>query len=180
MVVFYYLPYGLYFDLSPGVGDGQWGLAFCDSWGRKESDTTEQLIWSDLIWHIIVCYIMLFIILQCTECCIVFYIQLTLTYLYKLQTIWIVAWMCVCVCAFACVCACTPSFSLAQFFATPGAVACQVLCPWDSTGENTGVGCHFLLQGVFLTQGWSNSWLLHCRHILYHLSHQGNTNSDIG
>ena len=32
-----------------GVGDGQGGLACCDSWGRKESDTTEPLIWSDLI-----------------------------------------------------------------------------------------------------------------------------------
>ena len=34
---------------TPGVGDGQGGLACCDSWGRKESDTTERLIWSDLI-----------------------------------------------------------------------------------------------------------------------------------
>jgi len=33
-----------------GVGDGQGGLACCDSWGRKELDTTERLIWSDLIW----------------------------------------------------------------------------------------------------------------------------------
>ena len=32
-----------------GVGDGQGGLACCDSWGCKESDTTERLIWSDLI-----------------------------------------------------------------------------------------------------------------------------------
>ena len=32
-----------------GVGDGQGGLACCDSWGRKESHTTERLIWSDLI-----------------------------------------------------------------------------------------------------------------------------------
>ena len=32
-----------------GVGDGQGGLACCDSWGRKESDTTERLIWSDLM-----------------------------------------------------------------------------------------------------------------------------------
>ena len=31
------------FELTPGVGDGQGGLACCDSWGRKESDTTEQL-----------------------------------------------------------------------------------------------------------------------------------------
>ena len=35
-----------------GIGDGQGGLACCDSWGRKESDTTEWLIWSDLIWLI--------------------------------------------------------------------------------------------------------------------------------
>ena len=32
-----------------GVGDGQGGLACCDSWGHKESDTTERLIWSDSI-----------------------------------------------------------------------------------------------------------------------------------
>ena len=35
-------------EWTPGVGDGQGGLACCDSWGRKESDTTERLIWSDL------------------------------------------------------------------------------------------------------------------------------------
>ena len=29
----------------------------------------------------------------------------------------------------------------------------RLLCPWDSPGKNTGVGCHFLLQGIFLTQG---------------------------
>ena len=31
-----------------GIGDGQGGLACCDSWGRKESDTTEQLNWTEL------------------------------------------------------------------------------------------------------------------------------------
>ena len=41
---------GLEFEWTPGVGDGQGGLACCDSWGRKESDTTERLIWSDLSW----------------------------------------------------------------------------------------------------------------------------------
>ena len=35
----------------------------------------------------------------------------------------------------------------------------KLLCPWDSPGRNTAVGCHFLLQGIFLTQG-SNSCLL--------------------
>ena len=34
-------------EWTPGVGDGQGGLACWDSWGRKESDTTEWLIWSD-------------------------------------------------------------------------------------------------------------------------------------
>ena len=29
----------------------------------------------------------------------------------------------------------------------------SLLCPWDSPGRNTGVGCHALLQGIFLTQG---------------------------
>ena len=42
----------------------------------------------------------------------------------------------------------------------------------DSPGKNTGVGCHALLQGIFPTQGL-NPGLLHCRWILYHLSHQG-------
>ena len=47
----------------------------------------------------------------------------------------------------------------------------RLLSPWDSPGKNTGVGCHFLLQGVFLTQG-SNSQLLHCRQSFYQLGHQ--------
>ena len=37
-------------EWTPGVGDGQVGLACCDSWGRKESDTTEQLNWTELWW----------------------------------------------------------------------------------------------------------------------------------
>ena len=41
----------------------------------------------------------------------------------------------------------------------------------DSPGKNTGVGCHALLQGIFPTQG-QNPGLLHCKWILYHLSHQ--------
>ena len=36
----------------------------------------------------------------------------------------------------------------------------RILCRWDFPGKNTGVGCHFLLQGIFLTQGW-NPCLLH-------------------
>ena len=42
----------------------------------------------------------------------------------------------------------------------------------DSLGKNTGVGCHFLLQGIFPTQE-SNPSLLHCRQILYQLCYKG-------
>ena len=42
----------------------------------------------------------------------------------------------------------------------------------DSPGNNSGVHCHVLLQGMFPMQG-SNPGLPHCRWILYHLSHQG-------
>ena len=40
-----------------------------------------------------------------------------------------------------------------------GLYPARLLCPWDSPGKNTGVGCHALLQGIFLTQG-SNPHLL--------------------
>ena len=50
----------------------------------------------------------------------------------------------------------------------------RLLCPWASPGKNTGVGCHFLLLGIFLTQG-SNPGFLHCRKILYHLRHWGSS-----
>ena len=48
----------------------------------------------------------------------------------------------------------------------------RLLRPWNFPGKDTGVGCHFLLQGIFPTQG-SNPGLLHCRQTLYRLSHQG-------
>ena len=38
---------GREFEWTPGVGDGQGGLACCNSWGRKESDTTERLNWTE-------------------------------------------------------------------------------------------------------------------------------------
>ena len=48
-------------------------------------------------------------------------------------------------------------------------------CPWNFPGKQTEVGCHFLLQGIFLTQGPKLCLLclLQCRWILYLLSHQG-------
>ena len=49
---------------------------------------------------------------------------------------------------------------------------CQVPLPPGFPGKTIGVGCHPLLQRIFLTQG-SNPGLLHCKQIVYHLSHQG-------
>ena len=58
------------------------------------------------------------------------------------------------------------SLSHVQLFVTPRAVAYQVLHPWDFPGKNAGVGCHFLLQGIFPTQGL-NPGLSHWRQTLY-------------
>ena len=48
----------------------------------------------------------------------------------------------------------------------------KLLCLWISPGKNIGIGCLFLLQGIFPTQG-SNPGLPHCRRILYQMSHKG-------
>ena len=56
-----------------------------------------------------------------------------------------------------------------QLFATPWTVAHQN--PGDFPSKNPGVSCHFLLQGIFPTQG-SNPGLPHCRWILDQLSHK--------
>ena len=39
----------------------------------------------------------------------------------------------------------------------------RLLCPWNFLGKSNGVGCHFLLQRIFPTQGWK----LHLLHLLY-------------
>ena len=44
------------------------------------------------------------------------------------------------------------SFSRVRIFATPWTPT-RLLPPWDSSGKSTGVGCHFLLRGIFPTQG---------------------------
>ena len=67
------------------------------------------------------------------------------------------------------------SLSRVRLFATPWTVAYQApLSIRFSRQEYWSTGCHFLLQGIFLTQG-SNVGLLHCRQTLYRLSHQGSS-----
>ena len=65
---------------------------------------------------------------------------------------------------------CLLSHSVVSNSATPWTMAHQTLYLWNFPGKNTEVGCHFLLQGIFLTQGSNPSLLrlLNCRQILYH------------
>ena len=64
------------------------------------------------------------------------------------------------------------SFSRVRLFETPWTAAYYAPLSMGFPGKSTRVGCHFLLQRIFLTQG-SNPGLPYCRQMLYHLSHQG-------
>ena len=68
---------------------------------------------------------------------------------------------CVCLVARSCPTLCNPMDWSPPGFSVHG----------DSPGKNTGVGCHFLLQEIFPTQGL-NPGLPHCRQMFYRLSHQ--------
>ena len=98
-----------------GVGDGQGSLAYCDSWGGKESDKTDWLNWTKLKVKV----------------------KKLLSHVWLCDTI---GWL---------------------------------YNPWNSPGQNTAVGSLSLFQGIFPAQR-SNPGLLHCRRILYQLSHRCN------
>ena len=95
---------------------------------------------------------------------------------------------CVCVYTHRCICMCVYIY-MCVYMGVLCAKSCPTLCnplycslPGSSirgifSDKNTGVGCHFLLQGIFPTQR-SNLcllWLLHCKWILYLLSHGGSS-----
>ena len=66
---------GREFEWTPGVGDGQGGLACCDSWGHTESDTTEQLNWTELNSMCV-----------CVCVCVCMYVCMCIISLYSLQS----------------------------------------------------------------------------------------------
>ena len=72
-------------------------------------------------------------------------------------------------------CCCLVTMSCPTLFATPCPLP-KVPRPWDFPDTNTGGGCHFLLQGIFLTRG-GNPRLLHLQVNSLPLSHQGSPNS---
>ena len=71
----------------------------------------------------------------------------------------------------------SPSF-MANSLGPHGLYLALLLCPWDFPAKNTGVGCHFLLQGIFLTRGskpTSPAWQADS----LPLSHQGSPNKGL-
>ena len=68
-----------------------------------------------------------------------------------------------------CCCCCLLTSVMSDSLQPYGLWPSRLLCPWNFPGQNTGVGCHVLLQGIFPTQG-SNPGLLHCWQIRYHLA----------
>ena len=76
---------------------------------------------------------------------------------------WLYTYICCCLASKMCLTLCNP-----MNYSLPG------LCPWDFPGKNTGEGCHFLLQGIFLTPG-SNLHLLPWKMDYLPLSHLGSS-----
>ena len=74
-----------------------------------------------------------------------------------------------------CMCECQVASILSNSLQPYGLWSARLLCPRDSSGKNTGVGCHALFQEIFLTQGL-NPCLLGLQHwqcVLYHYHHLG-------
>ena len=77
----------------------------------------------------------------------------------------------ICICTYVYMCGLSGSV-MSDSLRPQGLQHTRLLCPWDSLGKNTGLGCHALLQGIFPTQGL-NQGLPHCRQILHQLSYKG-------
>ena len=121
-------------------------IPWTSPWGPKELDTTEQLSFS--------------LSLSRPDCSggLAFLWWEFLCGNLNLQWLLLVQFSSV---AQSCLTLCDPTDKLAR-----------LLSPWDFPGNTTGVGCHFLLQGIFLTQG-SNPSLLHSQVDSLPLSHLG-------
>ena len=138
------------FEQAAGVGDGQGSLMCCSPWGLKVSDMSEWLNWTELryIWYI--------------TSASGFYWHPVRRGRGRSKLSYNARGSHLDHC-----CSVTKSHPTLQPHELQHA---RLPCPWDSPGSNTGMGCHFLLQGIFPTQGLNQHLLclLHCRQILYH------------
>ena len=121
------------------------GTVGCRLWGRTESDTTEatqqqqQQKSTSLSKH---------------QFILVFLINF---YVYIFQSIYLDSRRFMTIISFMCVCAKLLLKLMSNSLRPYGLQPVRLLCPKDSPGKNTGVGCRFFLQGIFLTQGSSLS-----------------------
>ena len=98
-------------------------------------------------------------------------------YIYIFHVIHVWCFWCIyvyiCICTYVYMCGLSGSV-MSDSLRPQGLQHIRLLCPWDSPGKNTGLGCHALLQGIFPTQGL-NPGLPHCRQILHWLNHKGSS-----
>ena len=140
------------FGWTPGVGDGQGGLACCSPWGCKESDTTEWLNCTEE--EAVTDFIFLGSKITADGDC---------SHEIKTLAPWKESYDKPSLHAFS-------GTSVVSGSLWPhGPKPTRLLCPGDSPDKNTVTGCHALLQGIFLTQGLNPYLLsvLHYRQILY-------------
>ena len=155
------------FERTLGVGDGQGGLACCNSWGLKESNMTEWLNWTELNW---------------TEWCWTHFPKLNhhlgdffekyhFAYVFlgcRLFFYHFKMYRHVCYSVFKLFIRYVHAYVLSPFQSYPTfchAMDCSLpgFCvQGDSPGKNTGVGCHALLQGIFPRQGWTHVSCISC------------------
>jgi len=87
----------------------------------------------------------------------------TMKYIYVYVCVYIYICVCIYIYIYVCVCVCVCVCLVTQLCLTPyNTMDCRLLCPWESPGKNTRVGCHALLQGILPTQGL-NPGVPHCR-----------------
>ena len=139
------------FKESLGVGDGQGGLACCSPWYHKESDTTKRLNWTEQFLYNKTCYIKTYNLINFIVSFIIFnHVTSHSQYIYMHI--------------------CAQVLSHVYLFWTPQTVACQASLSMGFPSQEYWSGCHFLLEGIFPTQGLNPFLLclLYFRQILYH------------
>ena len=156
------------FEQTLGDGEGQGSLACCSPWGRKESDMTEWLNNKEVIDSLLSTKMKIFWRIDfCSDKSYPLFLRPDSNRLYlwfdKACYYLLIASLTTCLYANFNI---SVSRSVVSDSLWPhGLQPTGVLCPWNFPGKDTGVGCHFLLQEIFPTQG-SNLGLLHCRQIL--------------
>ena len=127
---------------------------------EKLRDRCTVLQWVQCIWLLISCFAFLFVCQIFRKSGKIKFVFLYLSIYPHTHSLFVASTLG----AYVCVCVCARTHTLTQSWPTLwGPMNCspsRLLCPWDFPGKDTEVDCHFLLQGIFPTQG-SNSHLLH-------------------